>query len=51
MFNTWFVSQPRHKVNKLQFILEVGGVVNKPRLQVLIDPGEPLVCLGLGGNE
>ena len=31
-----------------QFILEVGGVVNKPRPQVLIYPGEPWVPLGFG---
>ena len=33
-----------------QFILEVGGMINKPRLQVFIYPGEPLVCLGSDGN-
>ena len=31
-------------------LLEVGGVVNKPRLHVLIYPGKPLVCLFLSGN-
>ena len=35
---------------RIQFILEVGGMVNKPRLQVLIYPGKPFVCLGFGRN-
>ena len=30
--------------------MENGGKVNKPRLKVLIFPGKPSVCLGLGRN-
>ena len=35
---------------RIRFILEVGGMVNNPRLQVLNYPSELSVCLGLGGN-
>ena len=35
---------------KQTVILGVGGTVNKQRLQFLIYPGKPLVCLGLNGN-
>ena len=35
---------------RIQFIWEVGGMVNKPRLQVLIYPGTPSVCFGFGRN-
>ena len=62
MFNTWFILTETHgnqacilevvheatQVNK-QFILGVGGMVNKPRLHVLVYPGKPLVCLGFSG--
>ena len=43
----------RHLPNtgKQTVILGVGGTVNRPRLHVLIDPGKPLVGLGLSGND
>ena len=31
---------------KIQFILELGGIENKPPLQVLIDPGKPSFWAG-----
>ena len=42
----------KHLLNtgKQTVILGVGGMVNKPRLHVLIYPGKPLVCLCLEGN-
>ena len=59
----WFIQ--RHKVNQLAFLrwlikplLNRGknsvyivnrGMVNKPRLLFLINPGKPSVCLVLGG--
>ena len=48
-FSRWFM---RHLSNtdRKTVLLEVGGVVNKPRLHVLIYPGKPLVCLCLEGN-
>ena len=33
-----------------QVVLEVGGMVYKPRPLVLIDPGKPLVSNGFGRN-
>ena len=52
MINTWFTladtsslssgGGPRsisHTLVRIQFIVEVGGMVNEPRLQVLIGPG------------
>ena len=65
MFNTWFILTAtqgkqacvawsmEHLPNiykQTVYIVEVGEMVNKPRLQVLIYPGKRLVCLGFGGN-
>jgi hypothetical protein len=43
----------KHRLNtgKQTVILGVGGMVNKPRLHVLIYQGKPLVCLGLSEND